>query len=137
MENLTIQQKLQLRKLKDLNVTKVEISYSGGGDDGCIDDYTAYTINESGEEVYDNNIPLSSFADAFDDYIYNLLSEVVEWDWVNNEGGYGELEINIQEEKVEIHHTQRHTEDYHYHQDHHESLKNLSKKLNHGSSITP
>ena len=135
MEKLTIKQKLEIKKLRDLNVSKVHISYSGGGDDGCIDDYTAHTINSEGNEVSNLDIELSSFADTFDDYIYNLLSNAIEWDWVNNEGGWGELVIDIENENIEINHSQRHVENYHYSQDRSESLKNLSKEIKDGSPV--
>jgi len=136
MDKLTIKHRLELRKLKDQNVSKVEICYSGGGDDGCIDDYTAYTVDVYGKENYNRDIKLNSFSDAFDEYIYELLSDTIEWDWVNNEGGYGMLELNIENGKVTIHHNQRVIEEYYYHQENNEALKDLSKNLNHGSPIT-
>tara|TARA_R100000995_G_C3484124_1_gene126032 strand:- start:1753 stop:2166 length:414 start_codon:yes stop_codon:yes gene_type:complete len=136
MDKLTIKHRLELRKLKDQNVSKVEISYSGGGDDGCIDIYEAWTVDVYGKEKYDKDIDLTSFSDAFDDYIYELLSDTIEWDWVNNEGGYGMLEIDVENGKATIHHNQRVIEEFHYHQENHEALKNLSKNLNHGSPIT-
>ena len=135
MEKLTIKQKLEIKKLRDLNVSKVHIHYSGGGDDGCIDSYEAFTINSDGNEVSNSDIELSSFSDTFDDYVYNLLSSTIEWDWVNNEGGWGELVIDIENENIEINHSQRHVEDYHYSQTHNESLKNLSKQIKDGSPV--
>tara|TARA_R110002012_G_C11271962_1_gene569538 strand:+ start:43 stop:453 length:411 start_codon:yes stop_codon:yes gene_type:complete len=135
MENLTIKQKLELKKLKDQNVSRVEISYSGGGDDGCIDHYQAYTVDVYGKEKYNRDIKLSSFSDAFDDYIYELLSDTVEWDWVNNEGGYGELVIDIEGQNIEINHNQRHIEQYHY-DDSKKSLEIFSKAIKDGSPIT-
>ena len=136
MENLTIEQKLQLKKLRDLDVTKVEISYSGGGDDGCIDDFTAYTLNNKGEETYNRDINLTPFSDAFDNYIYELLSKTIEWDWVNNDGGYGTLIMNMEEESISINHNQRFTEEFVYDMDTDKSLEILSKELKHGSPVT-
>jgi hypothetical protein len=135
MDNLTIKQKLELRKLKDLNVSKIEISYSGGGDDGCIDNYAIYTIDSKGEEKYNRDIEISSFANAFEDYIYELLSNVIEWDWVNNEGGYGELVIDIEKQDVDIYHNQRHIEEYHY-DDSRKSLEIFSKQIKDGSPVS-
>jgi hypothetical protein len=135
MENLTIRQKLELKKLRDLNVSKIEIHYSGGGDDGCIDHYSAYTINSKGEEEYNRDIGISSFASAFDDYIYGLLSNVIEWDWINNEGGYGELVIDIEKQDIEINHNQRHIEQYHY-DNSKKSLEMFSKAIKDGSPVT-
>ena len=135
MENLTIEQKLQLKKLRDLDVTKVEINYNGGGDDGCIDDFTAYTLNNKGQETYNRDIDLNSFEETFVDYIYELLSKTIEWDWVNNDGGYGTLIINMEEESISINHNQRFTEEFVYDIDTDKSLEILSKELKHGSSV--
>jgi hypothetical protein len=136
MENLTIAQKLQIKKLKDLDVTKVEICYSGGGDDGCIDDFTAYKIDEKGEENYNPDIDLNSFEETFVDYIYSLLSTTIEWDWVNNEGGYGTLTLDIEKQEIDISHSQRHIEDYHYSVENNKSLEPLFKEIKDGSPIT-
>tara|TARA_R100001015_G_C4631670_1_gene194389 strand:+ start:1196 stop:1606 length:411 start_codon:yes stop_codon:yes gene_type:complete len=135
MENLTIKQKLELKKLRDLNVSKLEISYSGGGDDGCIDNWGVYTIDQNGEERYSHDISVTSFADAFDDYIYELLSSVIEWDWVNNEGGYGCLTINVENGDVTIDHSQRHIEDYHY-DENRKALEIFSEQIKDGSPVT-
>lgn len=136
MENLTIKQKLELKKLRDLNVSKLEISYSGGGDDGCIDNWGVFRIWPDGKEEWDSDIIIDSFIKAFEDYVYDLLSNVIEWDWVNNEGGYGCLTLNVEDEEVKIDHTQRHTEEYHYSENQSQLLKNLSKEIKNGSSVT-
>jgi|TARA_R100000479_G_C6368262_1_gene195868 hypothetical protein len=136
MENLTIKQKLELKKLRDLNVSKVEISYSGGGDDGCIDNWGVYTIDSNGKEKWNRDIIINSFSEAFDDYVYNLLSNVIEWDWVNNEGGYGCLTLDIENEEIKIDHSQRHVEEYHYSDNQSQLLKNFSKEIKDGSPVT-
>ena len=137
MENLTIRQKLELKKLRDKNLTKVTVSYSGGGDDGCIDDFTAYHLNDEGEEVYIpcNEINLTSFQDAMTDYIYELLSDTIEWDWINNNGGYGELNIDLEKESISIDHNQNVTEEYYYTDETSITLKELSKQIENGTSL--
>lgn len=114
MENLTIKQKLKLRELKDLGIVKVQVHYSGGGDDGCIDNTDAYILDENGKEKWDGDIVPDDFLGIFEEVLYNFISRNVEWDWVNNDGGYGSLEINVDTGDLTIHHTQRHTEDYEY-----------------------
>jgi len=114
MENLTIKQKLKLRELKDLGIVKVQVHYSGGGDDGCIDSADGYILDEKGDEKWDRDIVPDDFLGAFEEALYNFISRNVEWDWVNNDGGYGSLEINVDTGELTIHHTQRHTEDYEY-----------------------
>tara|TARA_R110000744_G_scaffold323334_3_gene429220 strand:- start:1853 stop:2242 length:390 start_codon:yes stop_codon:yes gene_type:complete len=126
-----------LKKLKDKNLTKITVSYSGGGDDGCIDDYTAYHLNEKGEEDYIpyNEINLDSFSDAMDDYIYSLLSNTIEWDWINNSGGYGELTIDLEKQSVSINHNQNTVEEYYYTDERSESLKEISEQISNGTSL--
>ena len=114
MENLTIKQKLKLRELKDLGIVKVQVHYSGGGDEGCIDNTDAYILDENGKEKWDGDIVPDDFLGIFEEVLYNFISRNVEWDWVNNDGGYGSLEINVDTGDLTIHHTQRHTEDYEY-----------------------
>lgn len=114
MENLTIKQKLKLRELKDLGIVRVQVHYSGGGDDGCIDSTDAYILDEKGEEKWDRDIVPDDFLGMFEEALYHFISRNVEWDWVNNDGGYGSLEINVDTGELTIHHTQRHTENYEY-----------------------
>jgi len=114
MENLTIKQKLKLRELKDLGIVRIQIHYSGGGDDGCIDSADAYIINADGKEEWNKDVVPADFLNIFEEVLYSFISRNVEWDWVNNDGGYGSLEINVDTGELTIHHTQRHTEDYEY-----------------------
>ena len=114
MENLTIKQKLKLRELKDLGIVRVQVHYSGGGDDGCIDNTDAYILDKNGKEIWDRDIVPDDFLGVFEEVLYNFISRNVEWDWVNNDGGYGTIEINVDTGDLTIHHTQRHTEDYEY-----------------------
>ena len=45
-----------------------------------------------------------------------MVSDNVEWDWINNEGGYGQMIIDCTKTPwdVKINHTQRITEDHYY-----------------------
>ena len=67
-----------------------------------------------GEEKWNRDIVPADFLDIFEEVLYDFISKNVEWDWVNNDGGYGSLEINVDTGDLTIHHTQRHTEDYEY-----------------------
>ena len=53
---------------------------------------------------------------SWDDLLYNMLGDNIEWDWVNNDGGYGQMKIDCTKTpwKVKIDHTQRVTEDHYY-----------------------
>ena len=114
MENLTIKQKLKLRELKDLGIVRIQIHYSGGGDDGCIESTDAFILDDKGQEKWARDIVPDDFHDMFEEVFYNFISRNVEWDWVNNDGGYGNIEINVDTGELTINHTQRHTEDYEY-----------------------
>ena len=114
MEKLTIKQKLLLRELKDNGLVRLEVSYSGGGDDGCVDAYSGYEINEKGEERWSQDSVPTKFQNEFDDYIYDFISDNIEWDWINNEGGYGTVTIDLETGKLTIDHCQRHVEEYRY-----------------------
>ena len=133
MEKLTIKQKLLLRKLKDHGLSEVSVSYSGGGDDGCIDDISGYTIDEDGRTKYQGNdgIP-DNFITVFEDLFYDMISKNVEWDWVNNEGGFGSLYINVDTGAITIEHSQRVVEEHTYNI-HDDEFVNT---LDNGSSIS-
>jgi hypothetical protein len=121
---LNLEQKIQLKKLKDHNVEQVEIHYDGGGDDGMISDIAYYGDsgpNYSGCELRSND--LKKLQDNLNHYYYQILCDNIDWDWVNNEGGFGHMVIDLLTEEVTIFHSQRHVEYYEY------KAKNESKKM--------
>tara|TARA_R100001015_G_C4579157_1_gene135954 strand:+ start:149 stop:544 length:396 start_codon:yes stop_codon:yes gene_type:complete len=121
---LNLEQKIQLKKLKDYNVKLVEIHYDGGGDDGMINDIVYYDDNDIGHRGYllkSNN--LKKLQDNLDNYYYQILCDNIDWDWVNNEGGFGHMVIDLLTEEVKIFHSQRHVEHYEY------KAENESKKM--------
>tara|TARA_Y100001963_G_C6404543_1_gene275629 strand:+ start:95 stop:436 length:342 start_codon:yes stop_codon:yes gene_type:complete len=98
--------------IKDHNISKIEVDYSGGGDDGCIDEVNF-------EDIDENNINVKMEQEVereWDDLLYNMLSDNIEWDWINNDGGYGQMIIDCTKTPwdVKINHTQRITEDHYY-----------------------
>ena len=72
------------------------------------------SLNDKGEEKWSRDIVPDDFIGMFEEVLYNFISRNVEWDWVNNDGGYGNVEINVDTGELTINHTQRHTEDYEY-----------------------
>ena len=109
-EKLTIKQKLELKKLKDHNVSYFEVQYSGGGDDGCLDDVEFFDVNGKPIKTLDEG----KFMSEMDDYIYELIGNQVHYDWINNEGGYGCLTVNLDNIRAHINHSQRVIENYDY-----------------------
>ena len=107
-----LKRNLAVQVIKDHNIAKIEVDYSGGGDDGCIDDVRY-------EDIDENKIDILMEPDVsaeWDDLIYNMISENIEWDWINNEGGYGQMMIDCTKTpwKVTINHSQRVLEDHYY-----------------------
>ena len=107
-----LKRNIAVQVIKDHNIAKIEVDYSGGGDDGCLDDVRYEDIN--GNKV---DVKLEGEVEAeWDDLLYNMLSENIEWDWINNEGGYGQMIIDCTKTpwKVTINHSQRVLEDHYY-----------------------
>ncbi len=107
-----LKRNLAVQVIKDHNIASIEVDYSGGGDDGCIDDVRY-------EDHNGNKIDILMEPDVsaeWDDLIYNMISENIEWDWINNEGGYGQMMIDCTQNpwKVIINHSQRVLEDHYY-----------------------
>lgn len=65
---MDIKQKMELQKLRDHNVARLEVNYSGGGDDGMIEEIEVYDINDSRIEGLSINDNLQNF---FYSYICN------------------------------------------------------------------
>lgn len=104
--------------LKDLGVKRIEITFSGSGDSGDIDDITYYdsevrdltsivisTTKFKSENGIDNELR---------DLAYTLISEKVDTvgDWVNNEGGFGFINIDVEEKTYDLNYSQNTTEEH-------------------------
>ena len=107
-----LKRNLAVQVIKDHNIANIEVDYSGGGDDGCIEEVRF-------EDIDGNKIDVQMEGEieaSWDDLLYNMLGDNIEWDWVNNDGGYGQMKIDCTKTpwKVKIDHTQRVTEDHYY-----------------------
>ncbi len=78
----------QLLILKGMGVKTVHVGYSGSGDEGCINEVITKP------EVKDFN------TDRINGLLYDYLDPAHVGDWVNNEGGFGEIEIDLETGKV-------------------------------------
>ena len=82
-------------KLQELNITSVSIPFDGSGDSGCID------LTEI--KFYDqNNDELELESALENDLLHNaeslgehILEKHYDYDWYNNDGGYGTINIDI------------------------------------------
>ena len=106
MEELNLKQKIELKRIKDYDIARIDVEYSGGGDDGMIDNIDYFDIND---EVINFDIK-----ECLIEYFYSYICKNIEWDWINNDGGYGTLIIDISKNEIDINHYQRHTESYEY-----------------------
>jgi hypothetical protein len=82
--------------LKDAGVTSVEIRYDGGGDSGQVEDV----------EFYGDNLDITALNNKFEGDLQDLATHMLEqhynWDWYNNDGGYGDIVIEFQDDESTI-----------------------------------
>ena len=106
-----------LLKLADLGVTAIRISYSGGGDDGSIDEVLATKDNaDDFDDIYsldffeeidsENRTVIADWCNE------KLLNEIENW-W-DNEGGYGYLYIKIPSGEYKIENNIQYIETYNH-----------------------
>lgn len=102
-------------ELKDLGIQTVYINFDGGGDDGDIQ-HIEYENDSTNRGLYDQVESISNKTeDKLRDWALELIHHYVDMqyggDWVNNDGGYGNIAINVKEEKYNFNYSQRTTED--------------------------
>ena len=96
-------------KLRDHSVYKVVSNFDGQGDDGEIYEILFYSKDE--EEIDLNN----EIHKEIEDFVYDKIQDAVNsygGDWVNNDGGYGTLELYLDNFKVECSYYQRTVDEY-------------------------
>ena len=103
-----VNQKLNLLKLKDKGVSEILIEFSGGGDSGDVDNVSFKDFN--GNYVNQDSTTVT----VFEDLAWKLIADKVDTvgDWVNNEGGWGEITINVVNSDYDLNYYQRTTEDF-------------------------
>lgn len=97
--------------LVDKGVYKLQIDFSGSGDDGDIDEISFLDTEEN--EVED--IPYDrELLNKLENFFYAEINKRVHrvGDWVNNEGGYGTLYYYPETKQVKVDYYQRTTEDH-------------------------
>ena len=108
--NLRIEERLAIAKLRDADVNKIQIQYYGGGDDGSIENIEAFDYN--GDELYSEQVIFN--LEKLNDKFFELLIENIEFDWINNDGGYGNAIFNLNSLEFTIEHFQRVEESFEY-----------------------
>jgi hypothetical protein len=107
-----MKQILSFKALKDLSINLIEINFSGGGDDGDIDDINFYSDGKLIRFNEENN-NLHKFIEEFSWLIVEKTADSV-GDWFNNQGGYGTIEINVFQQTYNVNYHQYITEDFNW-----------------------
>ena len=83
--------------LKDKGTHTIEVCFSGSGDDGGIDDVYCY-------DHASKNINIREKTRNLDEIFYRIIHSHADTtgDWINNEGGYGTLTINLEDNSYEM-----------------------------------
>jgi len=100
--------------LKILSVASVVVDYSGGGDDGSVNDVilrdaSGVSISTAGDTQLLFEGKSQTLDKVLEDLCYRAL-DVGGWDWCNNDGGQGEFEIDLLADPptIELCHNQNH-----------------------------
>lgn len=108
--SLKIKERMLIATLRDANVFVLEFGYSGGGDDGYIDDVEALDHDRNSIE----SEQITKCIHELDEYLYSLLSKNIEYDWVNNEGGSGTAKLFLNNLTLKVDHYQNFQENFEY-----------------------
>jgi len=91
-----------MSRLIDHGIEKVIADFDGQGDSGEVHEYCFYDIDR---ERIDYKV-----SQELEDYIYSLVEDCVDsygGDWVNNDGGYGNVTINVKGKVIDANYYQR------------------------------
>ena len=103
--------KVLFASLVEKGIAVVEIDFDGSGDSGSIEEDNAkfYQAGNDGELtlIEDENLISKDIQQQLVNLGYHILNDYYDYDWYNNEGGYGTININLQERKWDIEGYQR------------------------------
>tara|TARA_R110001599_G_scaffold140731_2_gene320945 strand:- start:16516 stop:16851 length:336 start_codon:yes stop_codon:yes gene_type:complete len=95
-------------RLRDYGVATVRADFDGQGDSGEIHEITFHDVN-------DDEIDEDLKSADLEDYIYDLIESAVNdahGDWVNNDGGYGHINMRLNTCEVDCAFYQRTVEEH-------------------------
>ncbi len=98
----------QLARMKQYGVLKATVNYSGGGDDGAVEDSEI----EWKKGIQQDNKFVKEVKEILENLAYEQVSESFEEGWYNNDGGQGKVVIDLTEDDpcIEVDHNQNYTE---------------------------
>ena len=94
-----------ISSLKNMGITELVGEYDGSGDSGSIEH--VYCEDEDANTIDVDDVILSKV----EEMLYEVLSNNYEYDWYNNDGGYGTVRINIEEKTWNVDGAIRNVED--------------------------
>ena len=93
-------------KIKDRGALEIRVDFSGSGDSGDIDDIEIYGDG-------DGDYATISERDEIRDAMYDFIDECIDnMDWYNNDGGYGNITINLETFLVDTEYYERTVNEY-------------------------
>ena len=107
--------RLLIQKLKECGIKEVVVSFDGSGDSGQIEEVSFGSMDQpdafvewleidstwvEGSWVEKTEVKSIDIHSALESFCYEALEEAG-IDWYNNDGGYGELRINL--DPIEVH----------------------------------
>ena len=87
-----------MSRLRDLDIERVEIRYDGSGDSGSVEDVEFYRENWQTVNVSEDD----DIEEQCRELGYHVLEKHYNWDWYNNDGGYGSVIIIPGEDHISI-----------------------------------
>jgi len=98
IKKLTFDEAMSITYLKDLGGKWITVEFSGSGDDGAIDDVE---LRDHLETYIPCKIGISSM---LEEVFYNCIDDLAQWegDWINNDGGYGTLTVDLEHNMYEL-----------------------------------
>ena len=104
-----------LGKLKDQGIKSLIIRFDGSGDDGEVYDLEGWDVEDDHYDIY--TLIDTEDCDFIKNFTYTLLDKDVQsqYDWVNNDGGFGSVTIDVVDQTYDIDYNQRTTEEYSWH----------------------
>ena len=105
-----------LVKLKDKGINKIEITFSGSGDSGDIDDLIYYDVTDKyyySRDMVKNSYMTDEEYNLLQNDCYEFIDDAIEGaDWYNNEGGFGNITIDLDTMTADVEYSQRTVEEY-------------------------
>jgi hypothetical protein len=105
-----------LVKLKDKGINKIEITFSGSGDSGDIDDLIYYDITDKyyySRDMVKNSYMTDEEYNLLQNDCYEFIDDAIEGaDWYNNEGGFGNITLDLDTMTANVEYSQRTVEEY-------------------------